>query len=175
MHIRRIESEWERLLRLRGAEQQEHSALICLFAAHARTRGHPTHVCPDLPEEAQADLQIIDAQGQETLIFVEPYDQISEERLQAWRAVADTQGFIAFCATTAEARQALLETAFAAELAGRATDFERLRRRGLETLWAEQWPAAPSSAGNRPLPTPSSLWPSDPRSSSPQPPRWEQR
>ena len=159
MRIRRIESEWERLLRMRGAEQRIHSALICQFAAHARKLGYLTQVSPDLPGEGQADLQLIDAQGHTTLVFIESDSQISTERLAAWQAVAQSQGHIAFCATTAEARQALLSAAFSAGLAGRATDFERLRRVDVKTLWAEQWPAGPAEEndGER---TASDDWPS---------------
>ena len=143
LNIIPVESEWERLQRMRGAGLDDHHAMICLFSMAARQRGYRTQVCPPLEASATCpDVLIVNPKIERNYVFVEMGDSPAGERIDQWQAVAKVQGFVALCASTAESRQALLKVASDAGLTGRVTDFESLRQHLPNTLWAEQWPAA---------------------------------
>lgn len=149
LNILSVESEWERLQRLRSASQVDHHALICHFSMAARQRNYRAQVCPSFETaETYPDLKVVSSRIEQSYVFVEMSENPAAERLEQWRAVAQIQGYVALCAVTMEARQSLLKRASAAGLTGRITDFESLRNHLPNALWAEQWPAAQPKSGD---------------------------
>lgn len=137
-----VEAEWERLQRLRGTGQDAHHAMICLFCQAARQRRYRTQVCPQLDAaDASPDALVVGEHGERSYVLVEMRETPADVRLEQWQTMAQHQGFVALCASTADSRQALIQVAGNAGLAGRITDFESLRKDLTNTLWAEQWPA----------------------------------
>jgi len=131
------ESEWDRLLRLHGGERQQgHAALVCLFAWHARSRGHATQVCPHVEGRAEPDILL--TKGDEQIyVEVEAESGSVERRMRKWRNQAALQNFVALAAPTPELRQRLAREAHAASKKGLATDLTSLR--SSDELWVQQW------------------------------------
>jgi len=132
-----VESEWDRLLRLHGGERQQgHAALVCLFAWHARRRGHATQVCPHVDGHAEPDI-LLTKDDEQIYVEVEAESGSVERRMRKWRNQAALQGYVALAAPTPELRQRLAREAHAASKNGLATDMTSLRMS--EELWIQKW------------------------------------
>jgi hypothetical protein len=131
------ETEYERLLRLHGGEQQKsHAAAVAVFAYHARRRGFRAEVLPTVEGRAEPDVLV--AKGDETPVYVEV--ELGREKQPKWLHLYDLQGFVALCAQNVEGRAALSAEVRALGLHGRATDIETLiQEADRGNLWAEVW------------------------------------
>lgn len=129
-------SEWQRLRQVLGAGKEEQMAQLVNLGAEVRERGFGAWVCPR-PCHGDPDLLVRTGEGEETALFLEL--DPAQARVQAWQTAAAERGWVGLCAVDPEGRDALVRLAFAAGLAGRATDLATLRAGLQQTLWAEQW------------------------------------
>ena len=135
--IHPVETEWQRLERRLQRAPDERLALICQFAANARRRGYAAQVAPETPFiEGGADALLVGGSGEQIYVFVE--ERPASKRLKAWRQVAKAQGFVALCATTPVASQALLTIARADGMTLKITDLLTLRDQKHRSLWTQQ-------------------------------------
>jgi len=140
-----VESEWERLLRLhQGAQQEEHTLSVLLFAAAARLRGWQVETLPEVAGNARPDVVI--RRGEERVyVEVETGTRLHQDNAK-WRMNAELNGGkVALVARNGEERRVLVADCQQVAPHGMATDVETLIGCKFaevsqdHPLWAEEW------------------------------------
>lgn len=137
-----VESDWERLLRLRPAEKKsERSLAILIVAMHARLRGWQVKAVPDSDLELPVDIHLW--RGLENLLaWVLPDEPIP---VGCWQKLVEKQGQVVSIARTILQRQRLAEACVTLDLPGVSTSLEELITVRLgamplgDELWKDRW------------------------------------
>ncbi len=96
-----LESEWERLIRLRGEGEGETNLAIIIFVMHARLRGYIAQVLPEVEGRVVADVALVNKTGLTIYVSMETGEAASMDRM--WDLLA-LQGKVCFCAIDPEVR-----------------------------------------------------------------------
>ncbi len=96
-----LESEWERLIRLRGEGEGEKNLVIIIFVMHARLRGYIAQVLPEVEGRVVADIALVNKTGLTIYMSMETGEAASMDRM--WDLLA-IQGKVYFCAIDPEVR-----------------------------------------------------------------------
>lgn len=136
-----VESDWEKLIRLHRADQEQegHAALILFAAYQARLRGWRAEVTPFDPHETpwfQPDLKITDPEGWVYYCEVETRSRVNPSKWARMRSVN-------LIVPNPAARLWVVRRIKNIGIPGRATDLRTLAQQAkegdLNSFWLEKW------------------------------------
>lgn len=146
-----LETDWERLLRLRpGEKKSERGLAILILAMHARLRGWQAEALPEIAElDHQPDI-MLRKDPDRLMALIALGEEITAD---PWQALAAWQGQVALLTRTIEQRRRFAGELKTLGLNGLATSLEELIPARLQDitpgddLWKDRWDSGQPPAG----------------------------
>jgi hypothetical protein len=136
------EAEWGRMKRLheKGKSEPAHTCATLAFAYQARLRGCRAGVIPKIETVGQFAPDAIILEGdRQVLVEVE----LGYEKIDKWKNMHQSQGFVAFCTNSVTHRNTLKRECQSLGIPGRATDLRTLFLTSKDEspcpLWLDEW------------------------------------
>lgn len=118
------ESEWERIIRLKGKDNQRYILSLLILAMHARVRSYQVTILPEEKNYLGADILIIGSEGEKypTILYTGDIP-----RIETMKEILKKVGKVCVCAMERESREKTIEKCKEAGIVlGYTTDLKSL-------------------------------------------------